>query len=102
MGQSLTGKSHSRIRKSSLQKPSLVESIQGKISEDPSNNRCTPTSARSDESGSSGYESSRSQGRKMPGLTVSKTRSSSCLTSQEKDFEAWKKRKDAKQTRCCG
>merc|ERR1711915_421179 len=71
----------------------------GESSEDPCNNRSTPTSARSDESGSSGYESSRSQGRKMSGLSVSKTRSSSCLTSQEKDFEAWKKRKDAKQTR---
>merc|ERR1711915_617672 len=99
MRQSLTGTTLSRLRNSSLQRKSLVGRMSGESSEDPCNNRSTPTSARSDESGSSGYESSRSQGRKMPGLTVSKTRSSSCLTSQEKDFEAWKKRKDAKQTR---
>ena len=101
MRQSLTGTTLSQLRNSSLQRKSLVGSMSGESSEDPCNNRSTPTSARSDESGSSGYESSRSQGRKMPGLPVSKTRSSSCLTSQEKDFEAWKKRKDSKQTRYC-
>ena len=70
-------------------------------SEDPRNKRSTPDSARSDESRSSGYESGHGPRRKMPEVPVSKIRSSSCLTSQEKDFEAWKKQKDSKQTRCC-
>ena len=101
MRQSLTGTTLSWLRNLSPQRQSLNRNMSEESSEDPRNKRSTHDSTRSDESQSSGYESGQGPRRKMPEVPVSKIRSSSCLTSQEKNFEAWKKRKDSTKARCC-